>query len=177
MRIKNYLRLLAVAVLAVLVQQAVLNQVVVMDAHPDILVLLAVCAGVVFGPVYGSMFAFVLGLGADLLVNLPFGLSCLTFSISAFTASYFQKIPMHKSGVANTGLLCVSAALLSTVFYAIIATLIGQHGLLTSQLLKVLVVVGVGGLILVWPSISVLKWSIDNESLHRYEVPQGGSAV
>jgi|GEM_PF-890355 len=174
---KSYLRLLAVIVVAVVIQQAVLNQMVVLYAHPDLLVLLAVCAGVVLGPTQGAIVAFCLGLGADLLLNMPFGLSCLTFSIAAFSASYFQKIPMHKSGIGNTGFLCVTAALIATLFYAIMATLIGQHGMLTIQLLRVLVVIGAGGVIMVWPSLHILKWAVGNDHLRRSDIPPGGSAA
>ncbi len=177
MRSKNYSKLFVVILVAVVFQQSVLNQIVVMNAHPDVLVLLAVCAGVVLGPAQGAIVAFCLGIGADLLVDMPFGLSCLAFSIAAFTASYFQKIPMHKSGVGNTGLLCVSAALITTLLYAIIATLVGQHGMLTIQLLRVLVVIGIGGIVMVWPSIHILKWAIGNDSLRHSQIPPGGSAA
>ena len=71
----NWARLVLVCVVGLLLQMAVLDQIQVFGAHPDVMVLLAAGAGLVSGPQRGAISGFVIGLFADFAVNTPYGLS------------------------------------------------------------------------------------------------------
>ena len=87
----NWSRLAAVIVFGLVIQVALLNQIVVWGAHPDLLVLFPVAAGLVQGPQRGAIVGFIAGLAADLVVQLPFGLSPLTFVLAGFAAGLLGK--------------------------------------------------------------------------------------
>ena len=71
------LRALLLVVVTLLVQSTIVLDLPIGGAHPELMVLLPVAAGIVGGPEEGAVMGFVAGLAADLLLPTPFGLTAL----------------------------------------------------------------------------------------------------
>jgi len=77
-------RVLLIIVVALIVQNPVLDRIQMARAHPDLLLLLPVVAGLVGGPGEGAWVGFLAGLAADLSLPTAFGLSALVFTLTGF---------------------------------------------------------------------------------------------
>lgn len=175
----NWARLSLVIVLATVLQISVLDQIVVLDAHPDLLVVFPVAAALLAGPERGAIVGFVSGCAADLLVLLPYGLSPLTFVLVGFAVGMFASIPGSIAGSSSLLLLSGLGAAFATLVYGLIAALVGQKGLLGQGLLDAIITVGVGGFLLAPLALSLLKWAFSGSSRSALglSVPTGGSAT
>jgi len=77
-------RVLLIILVALIVQNPVLDRIQLARAHPDLLLLLPVVAGLVGGPGEGAWVGFLAGLAADLSLPTAFGLSALVFTLTGF---------------------------------------------------------------------------------------------
>jgi rod shape-determining protein MreD len=174
----KWIRLAAVAVLALVLQVAFFDQIVAFGAHPDLLVILPVAAGLAQGPQRGAIVGFVAGVAADLVVQLPFGLSCLTFVLAGFAAGLVARATTGSDrGVADV-VRCASLAVATAALYVLIGTAIGQHGLLTIQTAGALAVTAVGALLLSAPVLALMRWCFLGARRGGWTtMPSGGSAL
>jgi rod shape-determining protein MreD len=174
----KWIRLAAVAVFALVVQVAVLDQIVVFGAHPDVLVIFPAAAGLLQGPQRGAIVGFVAGVAADLVVQLPFGLSLLTFVLAGFVSGLIARASSGSDrGVADV-LRCVLLAVATVALYVLLGTAIGQPGLLTLQTARALGVIAVGALLLSAPVLSMIRWCFLGTRRGGWSsMPSGGSAL
>jgi len=77
-------RVLLIILAALILQNPVLDRIQMARAHPDLLLLLPVVAGLVGGPGEGAWVGFLAGLAADLSLPTAFGLSALVFTLTGF---------------------------------------------------------------------------------------------
>jgi rod shape-determining protein MreD len=84
MTARRLLVLAAVLVGAVVVQSAVLAGLRLGGARPDLLVLAVVAVAMASDATTGAVFGFVTGLVADLLFDLPVGVSALVYTAAGF---------------------------------------------------------------------------------------------
>ena len=77
-------RVILLILVAAVVQGPVLDRIQVARAHPDLLLLLPVIAGLVAGPGEGAWVGFLAGLASDLFLPTAFGLSALVFTLTGF---------------------------------------------------------------------------------------------
>jgi rod shape-determining protein MreD len=82
--VRRLLALAAVVVGGVLLQSTLLARWRPAGARPDLLVLLVVAVAMASGPAAGAGFGFLVGLVADLLFDLPAGLSALVYVAVGF---------------------------------------------------------------------------------------------
>jgi rod shape-determining protein MreD len=82
--VRRLLVLAAVLVVAVLVQSTVLAGVRLGGVRPDLLVLAVVAVAMASDATTGALFGFVTGLVADLLFDLPVGVSALVYTAVGF---------------------------------------------------------------------------------------------
>ncbi len=176
MTLASWVRFLALCLAALVFQVGVLDQVVVGAAHADIFVLLAGACGVVLGPGAGATAAFVLGLFADTVVDLPFGLSPLTFVLVAFSAGLAAGATTGRDRPSADTALCVVAAAAGTLLYAVLGALLGQPDMLGSHTAVALLVVTFGAMILGWPALAALRF-VSGPSRQSAGIPSGGSAL
>jgi rod shape-determining protein MreD len=171
-------RLVPALLVGFLLQAVLFDQVEVLGVHPDMMVVLAAAAGVVFGPARGAVIAFFLGLLADLLVVLPFGLSSLSFCLLAFGVG---QLPSLGSGDGRRSVelaVCVVGAAAGTVLYAVLGALVGQRGMLGPATPDAIIVVTVGAVVLGAPALAALGWVASGLATPPVTfVPPGGSAL
>jgi rod shape-determining protein MreD len=170
------LRLTIVVVVAFFLQAVLFDQIVVVGLHPDVMIILPIAAALVAGPRRGASIGFVAGLFADLLVQLPFGLSSLTFVLAGFTAGLIARASGANEQPAGETITCAVLSTATMALYVLLGTIVGQSGLLSAQTLQALAVVGVGALVLSYPVLRAFRWGVRG-SARAYAVPSGGSAL
>lgn len=177
MTAQTWLRLAAIVLAAVVVQEGILNGLVIGGAHPDAFVVLAVAAGLAAGAQRGAVIAFVVGLVADLFVLTPFGLSSLVFVLVAFGVGLLAAVPSNRAASGFQMLVALVGGLVTTVLFDGINDLLGQPKLPNHQLVVVSVVVGVAAAVLVVPTRAAMSWALTVGSSREAAPLSGGSAT
>jgi rod shape-determining protein MreD len=174
----HWARLLGVTIVALVVQVAILDNITVLGAHPDILVLLAAGAGMAQGPGRGAIVGFVAGVAADLVVSLPFGISALTFTLVGFSTGLVRPTLASRDVEGPQAAVCIGAAAAGTILYAIIGSLAGTHGLIGVATAEAVLSVTLGAVILAYPVLRVMRWVFTGTRAEAgISMPRGGSAV
>lgn len=174
----TWARLALVLLVAWLIQVTLLNQVVLYGAHTDVLVLFPAAAGLLGGAQRGAVVGFVTGLLADLVVQLPYGLSPLCFVIAGFGAGLLVSVPLGRDFIGYETISCAVLGTATVVLYLVVAALIGQHGMLGSQSVRAIVVTGLGALLFGFPVLASIRWCFAGAGrAGSLSVPSGGSAL
>jgi rod shape-determining protein MreD len=148
-----------VLVTAMIVHTAVFSQIRVFGIMPDLMLLLAVTAGLEAGPGYGAVAGFVTGMIADLFLPTPLGLSALVYSLTGYV-----------TGVTKAGLLeaawwfpvavAFAASSAGIGLFALVGTMLGEKSLLGLHLIVVMLVVGLFNAVLALPVLRIVRWSL-----------------
>lgn len=129
-RTKGRLRIAALLVVAVLVQTTVGSDLRVAGVAPDLMLLLAICAGIFGGARQGVLVGFACGLLADVwLTDTPLGLSALTLCLVGFCVGGLRAtmVPEGWGLVPVTAFVATAAGV---VGFVAIGDLVGQSQLL-----------------------------------------------
>ncbi len=129
-----------VLVVALTLQLSVASRLEVFGVQGDLLLLVAVCAGLAAGPDRGAIVAFVAGLSFDLLLQSPFGLSALTYAIVAYVAGSLQDSVLRAAWWIPVTTAAAASAL-GVILYGVFGTVVGED-LLGISLLWIALVVG-----------------------------------
>src|SRR3954467_13739464 len=148
-----------VVLLFLVVELTVLDRLRVFGAGPDIMLLLAVVAGIEGGPRAGALFGFASGIVLDLFLETPMGLSALVFCLMGYAVGNIQ------GGVLRAAwwipvVTCLVASAVGELVYALVATVVGQPELVNVHLLVVAGVVGAWNALLALPAIRIVRWAI-----------------
>ena len=129
------------------------------DALADVMLLLAITAGVVAGPRDGALCGFFTGLAYDCVLRTPFGLSALTYALAGYGAGYLQA--WVSSARWWMGSLVVGAASAAAIAgYAVIGTVFGLKDAVDVHLVTVMAVVGIVNVLLAVPALWVQRWAL-----------------
>jgi len=152
-----------------LLHTTVLADLRVRDVMPDVMLLVAVAAGITGGAARGATIGFASGLAVDLFLRSPMGLSALVFTLVGYAM-----------GVAHTGVLRPSwylrslAALIGSaggvVLYALVGTMLGEP-LVNLRLVTVVVVVALANALLAPVVVRVMAWSLAGAVPDRLSPP------
>ncbi len=161
-------RVLFVILVAVIVQDPVLDRLQVARAHPDLLLLLPVVAGLIGGPGEGAWVGFLAGLAADLSLPTAFGLSALVFTLTGFAVGSIVQALIDGPWwvVPLTG--AVGTAI-GELLYVGVATVTDQS-LVLRQPQAIAYVVGVASAanaLLAVPVALALRWAVGADDLVR----------
>lgn len=156
---RGVLRTVLVVVLVLLVQSTLGLDITIAGAHPDLMLLLPIAAGIAAGPEEGAVMGFVAGIAADLLLPTPFGLSALVgcvvgCGVGYSTGSIAREVWWLPSVVA----LAASAAWV--MLYAVLGAVLGQGQFLKVDLVAVVAVVAVGNAVLAGPAVRLVGWAL-----------------
>lgn len=152
-------RVAAVLLTALVLHTAVFPSFRIFGVTAEVMLLVAVGAGMAAGPERGVVVAFVAGLLADCFLSTPFGLSALVYSVVGWAVGAFHQavLPSARWIVMLTGSLATGAGV---VLYAVLGAVIGERHLLSSRLALVVAVVAVVGGLLTPATIAVLRWAM-----------------
>jgi rod shape-determining protein MreD len=155
-------RLGALLFIALILQISVMSDLRVKGAAPDLMLLLAVCAGMADGPETGALVGFVAGLLIDLfLQTTPVGLSALTYCIVGFGVGTLRHTVIRDSWwLAPLTSLIASGA--GVALFVVIGVMVGQSQLTAlpaTSLVEIATIVAVMNAVLAVPVIRVVGWA------------------
>jgi rod shape-determining protein MreD len=152
-------RLPLVVFATLVVHDAVLRGLRLDGVRPDLMLGLAVVAGLVGGPERGAVFGFVAGLVAALFLPTPLGLSALVFCLLGYTVGTLQTtfLPQGRASLPVTTLV---ASIAGEILFALVGSVVGLPRLVTVHLLTIALVVGLVNS-LVSPLLArAVRWSL-----------------
>ncbi|MCX4749004.1 rod shape-determining protein MreD [Kitasatospora sp. NBC_01287] len=128
MAVKRVLLSALLILLALVVQVSVLGRLQLPGATPDLLLLVVVALGLVFGPAGGCLTGFAAGLLADLAPpsDHAIGRYALVLCLMGYAAGLLRAEPGRQRSVLAPLLVVAGAAVLSTVLYAGVGALVGD---------------------------------------------------
>ena len=134
--------------------------------HPDLLLLLAIAAGLTGGPGRGVVVGFAAGVIADLFLHTRFGVATLASTLVGYAAGVAGDTVVRPSTPVWVGATaCLSAA--GTVLYAALGHLLGARTLADPNLLAIVGIVSVVNAALCVPALAVCRWAGDDRSAVR----------
>ncbi len=154
-----WVRLPLVIFLFLALQTSIAAELRIAGVAPDLMLLLAVCSGLVVGPERGALTGFVIGLSYDLVLQTPFGLSAFAYAAAAFAAGYV-KLSVLRSPRWIPILTVAVASALGVMVFALVGTLFGLEHVVTPHLLTVMLVVSVVNGALALPVIRLQRWTL-----------------
>lgn len=147
-----------VVLVALCFQVAVMPWLTIAGVQLDLLLLVAIAAGLTGGPERGARVGFVAGITWDLVIDGPFGLSALAYCLAGYFVGSAQRsvvgptwwAPLPGAALAAGG---------ATMFYAVIGAGLGHREWIEGHTIEVAVVVGLGAAVLVLPAMRILAWT------------------
>lgn len=178
----DVVRTSVVVVLAVVLQESVVDAVRLHGAHADVLVLVALAAGFVSGPDRGAGVGFVVGIVADLFLPTPFGLSVLVDCLVGYGAG------LVGTALAGAGLrgspwwpapaILGLGAAAATTGYAVVIALLGAPRILPAYLPAAAVMTAIGGVVLGPLAMVATRWAVPpSVPASSASIGAGGSAT
>jgi rod shape-determining protein MreD len=120
------LRLVAVLVVAVLLQTAVAPHLRLLGAHPDFALIAVVCVALVKGSETGAVFGFLTGMFTAIALMEPFGLSAFVFVLIGYFAGRYAETADLPAGLAPL-LTVFAATLVANVLFAMAQFLLARE--------------------------------------------------
>ncbi|MFN2608339.1 MAG: rod shape-determining protein MreD [Acidimicrobiales bacterium] len=150
---------------ALVVHLSVLTRVRIVGVMPDLMLLLAVAAGITGGQGYGAVVGFASGMAVDLFLQTPLGLSALVFTVIGYAV-----------GLAQTGILRSSwwiplltafvASAVGELAFAAAGAMVGEAQMLTGRIWLVMVVVGATNAFLAPLTVRTMSWALARRPAH-----------
>jgi rod shape-determining protein MreD len=152
-------RLPPVLLAAVVFHTAIASQLRLWDVGAEVLLLLAIAAGIAAGPDRGASVGFVVGLLADCFLHTPFGLSALTYCLVGWAVGTFQTTVLHAAWWIPVVTTFVASAL-GIALFAGLGAVVGESQLVSGRLLTVVGVAALLNAILALPAVRVMRWAV-----------------
>lgn len=146
-----------VLVIALTIQLGVAPSLGVFGVQGDLLLLVAIAAGVASGPDRGAAIAFAAGIGYDLMLQTPFGLSALTYAIVAYLVGGLQDSVLRAAWWIPVA-TATAASVVGVILYGVFGTVLGDD-LIALSLLRVAVIVGVLNTVAAPVVLKAMRWA------------------
>ena len=156
-RLTVALRTLFVLVTVLTIQLGVVANLSVFGVQADLMLLLAIAGGIAAGPDRGAAIGFAAGIAYDLMLQTPFGLSALTYSIVAYLVGSLQDSVLRAAWwipIATATL----ASMAGVILYGVLGTVLGED-LVGWELLRVALIVGILNTIAAPVVIRAMRWA------------------
>lgn len=158
------IRLTVLIVSAAAVQLGVLAHLRIAGVAADLLLVLAISAGLVSGERRGAVTGFFCGLAMDLLLHSrPFGLSALTYALVGFLTGRYQSTVVRSSRWLPVSIAVVATAA-GAMGYVLFARLLSGLDLIDGGLPTTLVLMSLFSAALVLPVRALMGWAWDEPS-------------
>jgi rod shape-determining protein MreD len=172
---RSWARFALVVLSAAIVQVAVLDGIRLHGAHPDVMLLVAIGAGLAGGAQQGPVCAFFVGLVADLFVETPFGASSATFVLVAFAVGLAARGAAERPTLGMRFATAVLASAAGTMLFAGLGYVLGEPLALRGNLPAVVAVVTLANALLAIPVTAAVRWAVRPAPEARAEVPLVGA--
>jgi rod shape-determining protein MreD len=149
-------RIVAIALLAVLLQLSFFSRVELFHVSPDVLPAVVVCLGLLGGSMTGAVSGFAIGFLLDCLLVEALGITSLVLLTIGYLAGLFrERFEIHSSLVP--ALLCMGLTLGAELGYGAIELLLGLDAPLSILIVRDLLLKSVYAFFLGWPTYLVLR--------------------
>ena len=145
--------------LAVVLHTAVFPQLRAFDVAPDVMLLLAIAAGIAGGPERGATTGFACGLIADCFLQTPFGLSALAYSLVGWGVGSFQTRILHATWWIPVLTAAVATAA-GVLLFAALGAVVGQDHLISVRLVPIVGVCALWAALLASPLVRLARWAL-----------------
>jgi len=162
----NWARTVLVIMLALLVQQALLDRVRIAGVHPDVMFLVAVAAGYVGGPGRGAVVGFSAGVVADLFLPTTFGMSALVGAVLAYGIGVVTR-SLVRSSLALQVVTGAGGTAVGLCLYATLGAVLGYPEMLSHDLVPALAVSTPFAAVLALPAMRLVAWAIASTEAAR----------
>lgn len=158
-------RISLVLVVCLTLQVSVVSELRVFGVQGDLMLLVALAAGLAAGPERGAAIGFASGLVYDLMLQTPSGLSALTYSVMAFIVGSLQDSVLRAAWWIPVSTAAAGSAL-GVILYVVFGTVVGVEYLGVS-IPKVVVLVALVNAVGAAPVIRVLRWATGTQDSVR----------
>jgi rod shape-determining protein MreD len=152
-------------VLGLSVQLSIAPSLQLFGVQADLMLLLALAAGLAAGPDRGAAIAFASGLLYDLALPTPCGLSALTYALVAFAIGSLQDSVLRAAWWIPVTTAAAGSAL-GVILYAVFGTVVGVEFLGVS-IPKVAILVALLNAVVAGPAIRTMRWATGTQDSVR----------
>lgn len=154
-----------ILVLALTFQLGVAPSFGVFGVQGDLLLLVAIAAGVAAGPDQGAALGFAAGIAYDLMLQTPFGLSALTYAMVAYLVGSLQDSVLRAAWWIPVA-TATAASMLGVILYGVFGTVLGED-LIGLSLVRIAVVVGILNTIAAPVVVKAMRWATGSSNSVR----------
>lgn len=162
------MRAVLVVVAVLIVQATLLADLRVAGALGDLVLVLAVAAGLTGGPDRGATYGFAAGLAYDLLLDTPFGLSPLVYALIGFAVGLVGLTLQRTSGWWPVA-IAAATGVAQAVLYTALGNLLGV-AYRFADVPAIAVVQAAWAAVLILPAMRVVWWVHGRHEPDRLEV-------
>lgn len=153
---KIFARLVAIAILGVLLQLSFFSRVEVLHTSADLLPALVACLGLLGGSLTGAVSGFSIGFLVDALLIAPLGASSLVLLGVGYLAGLFrERFEIHSSLVPP--LLCMGLTLFAELGFGLVQAMLGLDAPVSVLVVRDILLKSVYAFFLGWPTYLVLR--------------------
>jgi rod shape-determining protein MreD len=145
-------------VVALVVQTAVLVRLRIVGVMPDLLLLVAVAGGIVGGRARGASLGFGAGIGLDIFLESPFGLSALVYALVGYAVGVAQAGVLRWSWYVPAATALIASAG-GTLLHVSLNAVLGQRVVAGSVPVTVIVVAAVNA-VLAPAAVAAVRWAL-----------------
>lgn len=153
-------RVSLVLVVALLLQMSVAARIEIFGAMGDLMLCVAIMAGLATGSDRGLGVAFAAGIAYDLLLHSPFGLSALVYVLVAYLVGSMQDTVLRAAWWIPTVTAVIGSAI-GVILYAVFGTMVGEE-LIGPELVRIALVVSALNAVVAHPVLRVVRWATDS---------------
>jgi rod shape-determining protein MreD len=158
-------RISLVLVVSLTLQVTILSDLRLFGVQGDLMLLVALAAGLAAGPERGAAIGFASGLLYDLMLQTPCGLSALTYAVMAFLVGSLQDSVLRAAWWIPVSTAAAGSAL-GVILYVVFGTVVGVEYLGVS-IPKIVVLVALLNSVVAAPTIRVLRWATGTQDSVR----------
>jgi rod shape-determining protein MreD len=153
------IRLLLVSFLALPIQTTFFADVKFFGVAIQLMLALAVSAGVIGGSENGALAGFILGLMFDLVLSSPLGLLAFVYGLAGWAAG-----AVYSRTVANPWWLNALAvgfvSAFATFAQPVLANWVGVEGWISLRLIEVVIIVSIANMLLSFLTVPLMRWCL-----------------
>ncbi|MCB0963218.1 MAG: rod shape-determining protein MreD [Acidimicrobiales bacterium] len=135
-------------------------------ARPDVMVLVAVLAGLLAGPDRGAILGFASGLAFDVVLTTPFGLSALIYTIVGYGVGTLSGGMVRSSRWLVPAVAAVGSAV-AMLLYALVGVVVGEATLDGPPLAAIVVYVAAVNAACSPLAARAVRWVVDEDRDHH----------
>jgi rod shape-determining protein MreD len=153
-----WVKLPLVLLAALVLQVSLFAELRIVDVTADVMMLLAIAAGLSGGPERGATVGFVAGLAYDVFLSTPFGMSALAYTLIGYGVGVVQRQVLR----STWWIPIVTATLASAagvVVYVLVGAGVGQTDFFQARLGAIILVVALLNGLLSIAVVPVMRWT------------------